>query len=71
MLFKAGLCCGVVHQRVDGGADLPVGSVGPDDQLEDRAVPAAMWRHRRGDPGCLGIVGLFFLLQVDRRTERD
>lgn len=53
MLLQAGLCRGVVHQGVDGRADLPVGAVGPDDQLEDRPLPPAVRRHRRGDPGRL------------------
>lgn len=50
MLLQAGLCRGVVHQGVHGGADLPVSPVGPHHQLENWSVPAALWRHRRGDP---------------------
>ncbi|XP_061656657.1 ceramide glucosyltransferase isoform X2 [Syngnathoides biaculeatus] len=50
-LLQAGLRRGVVHPRVHGGADLPVGAVGSHHQLADRPVPAPMRRHRRGDPG--------------------
>lgn len=49
--LQAGLRRGLVHPRVDGRADLPVGAVGPHHQLEDRPVPAALRRHGRGDPG--------------------
>lgn len=49
--LQVGLRCGLVHPGVHGRADLPVGSVGPHHQLEDGPVPAALRRHRRGDPG--------------------
>jgi len=54
VLLQAGLRRGVVHPGVHGGADLPVGAVGPNYQLEDRPVPATLWRHRGGDPRRLG-----------------
>lgn len=52
-LLQAGLCGGVVHPRVHGGADLPFGALGSHHQLADRPVPAPMRRHCRGDPGRL------------------
>lgn len=53
LLLQAGLRRRLVHQGVDGRSDLPVSSVGPDHQLENRTVPASLRRHGRGDPGCL------------------
>lgn len=53
VLLEARLCSRLVHQGVDGGADLPVGSVGPNHQLEDWTLPATLRRHRWGDPRCL------------------
>ncbi|XP_077479242.1 ceramide glucosyltransferase isoform X2 [Stigmatopora argus] len=49
-LLQVGLCRGLVHPRVHGGADLPVGAVGPHHQLADRPLPPPLRRHRRGDP---------------------
>lgn len=45
VLLQAGLRRGLVHQRVHGRADFPVGFVGSNDQLENRPLPAALWWH--------------------------
>lgn len=44
--------CGVLPQRDHDRADFPVGSVGSDDQLENRPVP---------DPQCLVTMATIFL----------
>lgn len=53
VFFKTWLCSSLVHPWIHDNIHLSVGVVGPDHKLENRTLQVALWRHGRGDPGCI------------------